>query len=107
MKRETRDKFASGTKQSDLTTGNACWETPPAVFAKLSEDFGPFDVDLTADARRHLCPVWFGPDSPVECFDAITRPVDGARPVWLLQPALRAVRAGDVARGEALVWRGL
>ena len=64
MNRATRDKFVSGTDQSDLTTGNACWETPPAIFAKLNADFGAFDVDLTADARRALCPIWFGPQSP-------------------------------------------
>lgn len=62
MDRKTRDKFVSGT-QDDLTTGNACWETAPAVFKKLSADFGPFDIDLTADARNHLLPVWFGPGS--------------------------------------------
>lgn len=71
MKRETRDKFASGTDQSDLTTGNACWETAPAIFEKLNEDFGPFDVDLTADAQRHLCPNWFGPGSNVHEHDAL------------------------------------
>lgn len=72
MDRATRDKLVSGTTQDDLTTGNACWETPPLVFAKLNEDFGPFDVDLTADAQRHLCPIWFGPDSNVGEFDALT-----------------------------------
>lgn len=65
MDRATRDKFASGTKQADLTTGNACWETPAAVFAKLNKDFGPFDVDLTADALRALCLSWIGPGSPL------------------------------------------
>ena len=48
MNRETRDKFASGTDQADLTTGNACWQTPPAIFAQLNHDFGPFEIDLTA-----------------------------------------------------------
>lgn len=65
MNRETRDKFATRT-QADLTEGNACWETAPAVFAKMNEDFGPFDIDLTADRQRHLCRLWFGPDSPVD-----------------------------------------
>lgn len=65
MNNETKNKLTSGTDQADLTTGNACWETPPLVFRKLNEDFGPFDVDLTADAQRHLCPTWFGPDSNV------------------------------------------
>lgn len=72
MNNATKNKLMSGTKQADLTTGNACWETPPLVFAKLVEDFGPFDLDLTADPQRHLCPVWFGPGSPVEEYDALT-----------------------------------
>ncbi len=71
MDNATKNKLTSGTDQSDLTTGNACWETPPLVFEKLNRDFGPFDVDLTADAQRHLCPIWFGPDSPVSD-DALT-----------------------------------
>jgi hypothetical protein len=62
MDRQTRDKMTSGTG-ADLTAGNACWETPPAVFAKLNEDFGPFDLDLTGDQNRHVCPIWFGPES--------------------------------------------
>ena len=64
MDRATRDKMVSGTSQDDLTSGNACWETPPLIFDKLNEDFGPFDIDLTADGQRHLCDLWFGPDSP-------------------------------------------
>lgn len=62
MNRATRDKFAAPTSP-DPTTGNACLETPPQIFAKLSDDFGPFDIDLTADPIRHLCPKWFGPHS--------------------------------------------
>ena len=65
MDRATRDKFTSGT-QSDLTSGNACWETAPKVFEKLEKDFGPFDIDLTADPQRHLKPIYFGPGSPYE-----------------------------------------
>ena len=71
MDRATRDKFASGTDQSDVTTGNACWETAPEVFAKLNDDFGPFDVDICADAGRKLCPVFFGPGSSVGEPDAM------------------------------------
>lgn len=72
MNNATKNKLTSGTDQSDLTTGNACWETPPLVFQQLNADFGPFDVDLTADAQRHLCSRWFGPDSNVGEFDALT-----------------------------------
>lgn len=63
MDRATRDKFVI-TTQKDLTSGNACLETPPRVFLKIQEDFGPFDIDLTADVTRHLLYVWFGPGSP-------------------------------------------
>lgn len=72
MNRETRNKFASSTDQSNLTGGNACWQTPPAVFAKLDADFGPFDIDVCADEERALCPLWFGADSPVNEYDART-----------------------------------
>jgi hypothetical protein len=63
MNRATRDKFATVTS-ADPTVGNALWETAPKVFEKLNEDFGPFDVDLTANADNHLLPDWFGPGSP-------------------------------------------
>lgn len=70
MNRATRDKFASGT-QTDKTAGNACWETAPEVFEKLNADFGPFDIDLTADADRALCEVWFGPGRGALAPDAL------------------------------------
>jgi phage N-6-adenine-methyltransferase len=72
MNRQTRDRFVLPT-QEDLTTGNACLETPPQVFAKLQDDFGPFDIDLTANESNHLCLQWFGPGSPL-AEDALTAP---------------------------------
>lgn len=72
MNRETSKKMTSGT-QADITSGNACWQTPPEVYKKLNADFGPFDVDLTADASNHLCPLWFGPGSSLSNgHDALT-----------------------------------
>ena len=62
MKRETRDKFAKRTDQTQLNAGGAVWETAPAVFADLNETFGPYKIDLTANAANHLCALWFGPD---------------------------------------------
>ena len=58
MNRQTRDKFAALT-----TVENQTLQTPPQVFAKFQQDFGVFDIDLTADASNCLCPVWFGPGS--------------------------------------------
>lgn len=69
MNRATRDRFAIPT-QHDITSGNACLETPPAIFTKLQEDFGVFDIDLTADPSRHLCKIWLGPGSKY-CEDAL------------------------------------
>jgi hypothetical protein len=72
MDRATRDKFATRTDQADLTTGNACWQTAPLVFLRLNEDFGRFDIDICGDALRALCSMWFGPQSPVGEYDALT-----------------------------------
>lgn len=47
----------------DKSRTQSNWETPPAVFKKLNEDFGPFDIDLTANDRNHLCKLWWGPDN--------------------------------------------
>ena len=47
----------------DKTTTKDTWCTPPAVFAALNEQFGPFDLDLTANAENHLCERWMGPGS--------------------------------------------
>ncbi len=71
MNRDTRDKFVAAT-QADLTSGNACWQTPPRVFDRLHQDFGPFDVDLTGDSWNALVDPWFGPGG-IEP-DALTAP---------------------------------
>lgn len=47
----------------DLNAGNALWETPPPIWAALQRDFGPFDVDLTANRENTLCEAWLGPGS--------------------------------------------
>jgi len=70
MNRATRDRFTTPTTPH-ITQGNACLETPPAVFHALEDSFGPFEIDLCADAQNHLLPLWFGPDSPVQEFDAL------------------------------------
>jgi DNA N-6-adenine-methyltransferase (Dam) len=62
MNRATRDKFTAGTPR-DLADPRAKWQTPPAIYADLALDFGPFDLDLTADATNHLEATWLGPGS--------------------------------------------
>lgn len=58
----------------DQATTKANWETPPKVFEKLNDDFGPFDLDLTADPQRSLCGARFlGPGSALAS-DALSAP---------------------------------
>ncbi|MCI0548854.1 MAG: phage N-6-adenine-methyltransferase, partial [Candidatus Rokubacteria bacterium] len=59
MKHTTR--VTTARSSPDPAAANVRWETPPAVFAKLQEDFGPFLIDLTADETNHLLPAWVGP----------------------------------------------
>ena len=72
MNRATRDKFVSHSHL--LTDAKSLWETPPQVYQQLVYDFGPFDLDLTADSKRHLEPVWLGPGSPIGHVDALVAP---------------------------------
>lgn len=80
MNRGTRDKFAASTDQTDLLYGpQACLETPPDLFARLHDEF-KFDIDLFANEKNHLLPVWFGPGSPIaNGTDALFQP-------WYFQP---------------------
>lgn len=57
---------------ADPTKGNACWETPPDVFAALHEEF-KFKIDLTGGpGTQHRLPLWFGPGGHAE--DALSIP---------------------------------
>lgn len=62
MDAATRRRLTSRTR---VGSGNECWQTPPAIFRDLTSRFGPFDVDLCADSRNHLLPVWIGPGAGV------------------------------------------
>ena len=39
--------------------GRQDWRTPKALFDKLEETFGKFDLDWFADDENHLCPDYF------------------------------------------------
>jgi phage N-6-adenine-methyltransferase len=41
------------------------WRTPPALFAQLAAEYGPFDLDAAATADNALCRLWLGPGSPL------------------------------------------
>lgn len=42
-----------------------CWRTPPSWFAKLSQRYGPFDLDAAAQSHNALCPLWLGEGSVI------------------------------------------
>ena len=48
------------------TEDKDCWRTPPQVFAALNARYGPFTLDVAADARNHLCARWYGPGGLAE-----------------------------------------
>ncbi len=60
----------------DKATTKDTWCTPPAVFAALNEQFGPFDLDLTANWYNKLCRTWIGP-GPEYVDEATPGPVSG------------------------------
>lgn len=46
------------------------WRTPPECFAALDKEFS-FGIDAAANEDDHLCPCWWGPDSPASHPDAL------------------------------------
>lgn len=92
MDAATRSRMLSGTSQADVTSGNACWQTPPAVFNKLHDEFG-FDIDLFAAADTTLMPIWFGPGSEF-AEDAMTVPWMDYGSVGFSNPPYGAFLAG-------------
>lgn len=60
-----------------FSTGKNNWQTPPALFKALHDEFH-FTVDGAADDLNHLLPRWFGPGSE-EGEDALTVNWTGGR----------------------------
>jgi phage N-6-adenine-methyltransferase len=54
MKKHDREVMHSSEKSD--------WGTPRALFDRLSEKYGPFQVDVCATAVNAKCPVYFAPE---------------------------------------------
>lgn len=65
MNPETTQKLTARSPQDPHAPENR-WQTPPPIFAQLQAIYGPFDLDMTADAGNHLLPQWVGPGSTLE-----------------------------------------
>lgn len=90
MDRAARDRFVASTDQDDLDYGeSACLETPPDFFEKLNAGFH-FDIDLTANEKNHLLPIWMGPGSPIGRPDALATE-------WYFVPTVYQQNNGAVA----------
>lgn len=65
------------------------WGTPPALFAELSAQWGPFGLDAAADSGNHLSERWLGPGSLL-AEDALTYAswshLSDGQAVWLNPP---------------------
>ncbi len=66
-------------KESDNEHFQA-WQTPKYIFDAISEDYGPFDVDLFADEKNALCPRYF-----TETNSAFSNPWNGKN-LWANPP---------------------
>lgn len=96
MDRTLSKAMTSPTDQKDLTTGNACWETPPEIYATLDREFH-FDIDLCGGpGTQHRAPAWFGPSSPLGKDDALTT-------TWYHVPTEPQIHAGGILSLETKV----
>jgi len=68
--------FSSATDQ---------WATDRAVLARLAEEFGPFDLDVCADAQNTAAPRWFSAEQ-----DGLAQ-IWTARGVWMNPPYGRTI----------------
>jgi phage N-6-adenine-methyltransferase len=71
------------------------WSTPPALFDRLSREYGPFDLDACATAENAKCPRFY-----TRADDGLARP--WARRVWLNPPYGRGIGAWVCKAWEAV-----
>jgi phage N-6-adenine-methyltransferase len=67
-----------------LSSDRMDWETPPELFAWISEKYGPFDLDAAATAENALCATYFTPED-----DGLAQSWGGLRQ-RVAEPPLRA-----------------
>lgn len=67
-----------------MSTPFTAWQTPAALFDRLSEAVGGFAVDAAANEENHLVDTWYGPGSPV-AEDALSVP-EWLNPAWCNPP---------------------
>lgn len=60
------------------------WPTDPAVFARLNEEFGPFELDVCASDENHKCPKYYTAED-----DGLKQPWTGR--VWMNPPYGRTI----------------
>lgn len=61
------------TAPTSKTTAKQDWRTPPRLFRELERRYGPFDVDVSADATNALCARYYDRET-----DGLAQPWIGA-----------------------------
>lgn len=74
------------------------YETPPELFLSLSDEFGPFDVDVAANEINHKTATWYGPAAAYT--DGLSVDWTGLR-CWMNPPYGRATSAWVKKASEA------
>lgn len=95
----------AATRRSTIPPGERDrWRTPLALFQALKARYGPFALDVAADATNHLCPLWLGQGGLVEDALALDRwdrhiGLDyPAKRVWCNPPYSRQLLSRFVAK---------
>ncbi len=81
------------------------WTTPRDLFGRLNWEF-EFKVDLAARAATALCPMWFGPDHPLEDQrNALTARWQGLGPRFCNPPYSKGLQKHFIAKAiESRDW---
>jgi phage N-6-adenine-methyltransferase len=75
------------TRSTIVHPNKDCWATPPELFDRLNRLYGPFILDVCANATNHKCKRWYGPGGEHE--DALTVEWPTTGWLWMNPPYSR------------------
>ena len=77
------------------SSGKDDWETPDDLF-DIYNTLYHFVLDAAANGVNHKCPMWYGPDSPIQVYDALEAdwgPHLEKGNIWLNPPYSRSLQS--------------
>lgn len=87
-----RNRRLRGSREVMGSSRTDNWSTDPAVFAKLAQEFGPFDLDPCATPENAKCPRFF------------TREDDGLAQHWAGRVFMNPPYGRELGRWVAKAW---